>query len=91
MEASVTTPKQTTVYVVLEQREATSPGEAAERQANIYYVEAERIEARSARDAVAKYVRTNKIEAGGKFIAIPVRSFQPVTVKTETQTRITFS
>lgn len=91
MEASDGTTSQATEYVVLEQREAKTPDEAAERQANIYFVEATVVTARSARNAVAKYVRENNIPGGGKYVAVPTRSFQAVTVRSETQTRLTFS
>lgn len=86
-EASTT---QTTEYVVLEQREATSVEEAAERQANIFYVEGARIVARSSRAAIRAYITQNGIDAGGTFYAVPVRSWRPEKPKVETQTRLTF-
>lgn len=91
MEAS-TAEKQTTVYVVLEQRESQSPDEAAERQANYYWVEREQIKARSAQDAIRTYAKKNGIgDKGGVFYAVPQRSWNPVKVAVETQTRLTLS
>jgi hypothetical protein len=52
--------------------------------------ECETREARSARAAISGYVRERGIE-GGEFVAVPTRSFEIITVATETQTRIKFS
>lgn len=45
---------------------------------------------RSARAAISAYVREHDLE-GGSFVAVPTRSFDIITVETETQTRIKFS
>lgn len=90
--ASEPSSKQTTTYVVLEQREAKSPDEAAERQANYYWVEREQIVARSAQDAIRTYAKANGVgEKGGVFFAVPQRSWNPVKVAVETQTKLTLS
>jgi hypothetical protein len=85
------TDKQTTTYVVLEQQESAGPAEAGERQANIYWVEREQIEARAATDAIRSYVNANGITKGGIFYAVPLRSWRPITVAVETQTRLKLS
>jgi hypothetical protein len=91
MEASAAT-KQTTKYVVLEQREAKTVEEAGELRANFYWVECEQIAARSAHDAIRTYAKANGIaDKGGTFFAVPARSWNPVKVAVETQTRLTLS
>lgn len=94
MEASTSTPpvKQTTKYVVLEQREATTPEEASERRANYYWVECDQIAARSAQEAIRSYAKDNGIgDKGGTFIAVPDRSWRAVKVAVETQTKLTLT
>ncbi len=94
MEASTSTPpvKQTTVYVVLEQREANTPEEASERRANYYWVEVERRSARSSQEAIRSYAKSNGIgDKGGTFFAVPERSWRPVKVAVETQTKLTLT
>lgn len=92
MEASTSKVKQTTKYVVLEQREANSVEEASERRANIYWVECEQIVARSAQEAIRSYVKANGVaDKGGTFFAVPARSWNPVKVAVETQTKLTLS
>ena len=51
------------------------------------------LEARSARAAVAKAMEgeNNPYAGGGTFIAVPLRSWRPVTVKVETKTALRFS
>lgn len=91
MEASATE-KQTTKYVVLEQREAKSIEEASEMRANLYWIECDQISARSAHDAIRTYAKANGIaDKGGTFFAVPARSWNPVKVAVETQTRLTLS
>lgn len=46
--------------------------------------------ARSAKAAVAAHVTAAKLNAG-TFVAVPARSFDPITVKTETKTKLAFS
>ena len=70
-----------TKYVVLEQHVNNS--EQFWTASGIY-------EARSARAAVAMHVANTAVE-GGTFIAVPARSWEPIVVKTETQTRLKFS
>lgn len=70
-----------TEYVVLRQQE----GE---------WEELHRCEARSATSAIRQLSETvipDAPFAGGTYVAIPVRSFQPVTVKLETKQTLTFS
>ena len=51
------------------------------------------LEARSARAAVTKALEgeNNPYQSGGTFIAVPLRSWRPVTVKVETKTALRFS
>jgi len=75
---AATEPKQRTqtrYHVLEEKREA---GEA------IYKPVAPNVEASSAQTAIKRFV--TGLTAGGTFVAVPVKSFQPVKVKIETQT-----
>ncbi len=47
------------------------------------------VSARSARAAIAAHLSVKN--EGGVFVAIPSRSFRPVTVKVETKTALRFS
>jgi len=67
-----------TLYLIL--REGGMKGEWLERVS---------VEARSARSAVAEYLKTDPGE--GTFVATPARSFKPMKVEVETQTKLTFS
>jgi hypothetical protein len=96
MEASSTTAKQTekqaTQYVVLEQREVSSIEESSEKRTNVFWVECDQITARSAHDAIRTYAKANGVaDKGGTFYAVPARSWNPVKVAVETQTRLTLS
>jgi hypothetical protein len=82
--------KQTRDYYVLEQHGATSSEESQAHNSNVWFVEVGQINARSAQAAVAAHVKSNSIQAGGTFVAIAARSFQPVEVGVETQTKLTF-
>lgn len=74
-----------TKYVVL----SLSPDEGnPEYTARRWIVESEQ-EARSAQAAIAASV--NDASFGGTFIAVPLRSWRPVTVKVETKTSLKFS
>lgn len=79
-----------TEYLVLERRGVSGPEEAGEKQTNSYWVERQKVTARSARDAVASYVKSDS-NRGGVFVAVPVRSWGQIEVSTETQTKLVFS
>lgn len=51
------------------------------------------VEARSHAEAIRKAVAPKEEQpaATGEFVAVPARSWKPVTVKVETQTKVTFS
>lgn len=53
------------------------------------------VSARSARSAIRERVdgsaQSSAYYGDGQYVAIPVRSWQPVSVKTETKTALTFS
>lgn len=82
--------KQTTTYVVLERVEARNAAEAAENSM-YHWEEREAFEARSSTDAVRSYVNRNGVTKGGVFYAVPMRSWKPITVAIETQTRMKLS
>lgn len=54
------------------------------------WAEVDRLETRSSKEAVRAYLDANEVSAG-TFVAVPERSFEPVTVKTETVARRMFS
>lgn len=54
------------------------------------WVEARRIEARSGQSAIRAFVDGATPEVT-RFVAVPARSFRPVTVKVETKTALRFS
>jgi hypothetical protein len=72
-----------TEYIVL----ATTDPE----QPELGYNRVGQFEARDARSAVAAYVKQNSKASGGTYIAVPTRSFKPITVATETQTKLVFT
>ena len=76
-----------TEYVVLKKKalESGSTGWVAP------ILPASPVSARSARAAVQEIAGKLKAEGEGEFVAIPVRSFQPMTVKVETKTALKFS
>jgi hypothetical protein len=74
--------KTSTSYIVLEDLDTTT-GQKCWREAGTY-------NAVSARAAVKSHVESNKLDKGS-FVAVPKRSFDPVTVKIETQTKLAFS
>jgi hypothetical protein len=82
-----------TEYLVLErgqsERLEPDPGGATASTRQVW-VERETLFARSAKDAVARHVKSNGKD-GGHFVAVPTRSFSQVKVAAETQTRLTFS
>lgn len=47
-------------------------------------------DARSAREAIFAAAKEQKTETG-TYVAVPARSWQPLTVKTETQTKLVLS
>ena len=52
------------------------------------------VEARGASSALREHLRVDEINgetADGEFVAVPTRSFKPVTVKVETKTALKFS
>jgi hypothetical protein len=49
------------------------------------------IEPRKARSAKAAIADTPEANEGGEFVAVPARSWKPVTVKVETKTALRFS
>lgn len=57
------------------------------------WIEADRVEARSAQAAIAAAVQKGDVTDADadRFVAIPSRSFRPVTVKVETKTALKFS
>ncbi|HEY1309268.1 MAG TPA: hypothetical protein VGF24_37270 [Vicinamibacterales bacterium] len=75
-----------TEYLVLEAKELGQP-ETAALGAQYVWIERETLFARSARDAIVKHARANG-EKGGKFAALPTRSFFQAKVKPETQTKL---
>lgn len=77
-EAPTPAPAKMTEYVVLVKNENG-------------WSEAKRISARSAKAAVTAHVSATPAIEGGTFVAVPARSFEPITVKTETRTRLAFS
>lgn len=48
-------------------------------------------EARSAQSAISGFLGSSPRDVGGSFVAIPKRSWKPVTVKVETKTALKFS
>jgi hypothetical protein len=71
-----------THYVILRQQEGT----------NNIWAQTTAIEARSARSAIAKALEGDENPySDGTFIAVPIRSWRPVTVKVETKTALRFS
>ena len=48
------------------------------------------VEARSAKAAISKSVEDKQVQEG-QYVAVPIRSWRPVTVKVETETRLKFS
>lgn len=55
-----------------------------------FWTEGPTIAARSAKAAIRTYLAEQKATEG-TFAAVPARSWQPVTVKTETTTRLTLT
>lgn len=55
------------------------------------WAEVGHFEARDARAAVAAYVSQNGVPKSGSFIAVPLRSFKPIKVDVETQTKLKFT
>ena len=53
--------------------------------------EEQKVEAHSTKAAIAAFVKDESDSADGVFVAVPVRSWKPVKVTLETQTRLTFS
>ena len=78
-----------TEYLVLEAKELGVP-ETNALGAQHVWIERETVFARSAKDAIVKHARRNG-DAGGKFAAVPTRSFAQHKVKAETQTRLVLS
>jgi len=74
-----------TKYLVLEQM----PMKEAAEIARSVWGECAEVEATSARAAIRSYLGDDGKK--GEFVAVPSRSFKPVTVKVETQTKLTFS
>jgi len=75
-----------TKYLVLEKISAAKPDGSAVSNS---WVEQAEIEAASARAAIRGYLGTNG--AKGEYVAVPARSFKPVKVTVETQTKLTLS
>jgi hypothetical protein len=78
-----------TEYLVLEAKEL-GPAETNALGAQHVWIERETLLARSAKHAIAKHARANG-DRGGKYAAMPTRSFFIAKVKTETQTRLVIS
>ncbi len=82
-----------TDYVVLRRLagavEGVTVGGVQEAGGNTSLEEVGMASARSAQDAVASYVKANGLK-GGVFYAVPSRSFKPITVEAEQQTRLKF-
>lgn len=57
-----------------------------------HWLEKKKVKARSPRAAVSAIMaELGPTAQGGTFVAVPTRSWEPVTVKTETQTKLVFS
>jgi hypothetical protein len=69
--------KQLTKYIVL-----TKVGDT-------WTVDGREVEARSPQKAVDQHMDVNKLEEG-TFVAVPARSWDPITVRSETRTRRIF-
>ena len=77
---------------------APAPADAAKDQAATEYVilsktgqswvEQATVTARSAKAAVREWLDQGADKPEGVYVAVPARSWQPITVKTETQTKI---
>ena len=79
--------KHTTEYVILEQAVyAAGDGEANDNG----FVVRGQVGARSAQDAVRIWA-TDRAPKGGTFYAVPARSWKPITVAVETQTKLKLS
>lgn len=77
-----------TEYVVLGKVE--NPAGAEVKPEPNVWVEVGRYSTRSPKAAVSAHLKAARIDTG-TFVAVPVRNFEPMTPKTETQTRIVFS
>lgn len=69
-----------TTYVVLAQ--------SFDDEAGVWTVRALEVEAHSAQQAIRIAAKET---GGGRWVAVPARSWQPVSVKVETQTRMVLS
>lgn len=67
-----------TTYVVLK-ASASASGSWA-------HIGPDTVRANSAADAIRKTLATRPDDAAGRFVAVPARSWKPVTVRAETQT-----
>lgn len=60
-----------------------------------YWVPIGNVSARSARSAIRERIdgaaQSDEYRGEGEYVAVPARSWQPVTVKTETKTQLRFS
>lgn len=78
--------KAETSYVILERINVAAPGESGTDE----YQVCETIEARAADQAIRSYVETlDEGAKSGTFVAVPARSWRPVTVTPKTVTTTT--
>lgn len=80
--------EQSTAYVILGELEAEPQEGDANR--STWYVLAT-VNGRSAKAAIRSWLDQGPDEPKGTYVAVPARSWQPITVSTETQKRIKLS
>jgi len=56
-----------------------------------YWTEQKKIAAASATAAIRAYLAVDNPDPDGTYVAVPARSWKPVTVKTETQKKLTLT
>jgi hypothetical protein len=78
-----------TSYIVLRRFKIPAPttsSSAVPHRATEQWDRVTEVEARSAEHAIRLYAESAAAEASGTFVAVPMRSWKPVTVKAETTT-----
>lgn len=78
-----------TSYIVLVQM-TESPTAPSELGGVTFGIMAQGVEASSAAGAIRKVLESGE-RKNGTYVAVPLRSFQPVAVKLQTQTRLVLS
>lgn len=78
--------EQATDYMILTKSEPDAEG----KESNLWEVSA-KVTARSAKAAIRSWIDQGPDEPKGTYVAVPARSWQPVTVSTETQKKIKLS